>query len=123
METENSIEREAYKSHLVELLKSHNIDYGKWGTGTTKTLDHLVDEVIKGETVLVENEQGELVRKLAVLWIEVTHHVADGRVYKLKETHQIFKDGRERRRNLKTSIAEKLVGGEEADDLSVKRAL
>lgn len=124
MEYEKQHEQiEAVKMELVNKLNEYKVPYENWGTGAAKTLDHLVKEVLKGESILEENEKGELVRKLAVLWVNVFHKTPNGETYRLKEEKQIFKDGRERRRELEGSIAEKLQAGEQPDDSSITRAL
>lgn len=114
---------ETIKMEVINKLNEHKIPYEYWGMGSAKTLDHLVKEVLKGESVLEENEKGELVRKLAVLWVNVFHKTSSGETYLLKEEKQMFKDGRERRRRLEGSIAEKLQASEQPDESSIARAL
>ena len=104
-------------NNSTEVLKQKLSDYGilwqKWGTGPTKTLEHLVHEITEGETSLVEKE-GELLRQVGVVTIEVTYH-DNGNIYKLIEYRQEFVDGRTRHRKLKSSICEKLKPNETPD--------
>src|SRR3989344_8125114 len=124
MESPNELDQfQIIKVEVVNKLKKHKIPYESWGTGATKTVDHLVGEVIKGESALEENEEGQLVRKLAVVWVNVYYKTSIGERYHLREDRQIFKDGRKRIRSLEGSVAEKLQAGENPDELSVLRAL
>ena len=98
---------ETVKIRVVALLNAHRIPYGNWGKGSAKTLDHLVKEVLAGESVL---EAGA--GKLSIAYIAVFHTDAHGTKFLLTEEKQIFKDGRERRRILEGSVAEKLLASE-----------
>lgn len=113
----------AKKDELRELLTQHGVDLDKWGTGEAKTLDHLVKEVLKGESELLVDESGNLARKVSVLNLEISHKLPDGRTLQLREDRQEFTDGRTRRRDLGCSIAEKLKAGEVPNDKSIERAL
>lgn len=111
---------EAQRPQVVDTLKSHKIPIDTWGTGKAKTVDHLVKEVVEGEAVLTTTESGELVRQISVIGMDVFHKGADGKTYKLVEDKQIFKDGRERRRELPTSMGEKLQPGEDLNAAAVR---
>lgn len=113
---------EDIKRQVIGLLVKYNIPYELWGKGTAKTLDHLVREVADGETKLVV-EAGELVRTLTIVYIDVYHMDVGGETWKLVEERQVFRDGRERRRALEGSIAEKLKAAETPDQEMVHRAL
>ena len=103
---------------LEQLLAEHNINTTEWGTGMSKTLQHLFYELIKGECELYI-EDGKLKRSVEAL--SVTVFYKDER---LIEEYQKMKDGRFRRRILDASVAEKLTKGE-SDNLqdAVRRAL
>lgn len=103
------------KEAIIKLLDKHNIPLDKWGEGVAKTLDHLIAEIDSGESVLIENEEGELIRLTNVVGVEITYIDESGRAYKLIEDRQIFKDGRERKRNLDVSVAEKIQADEEPE--------
>ena len=93
---------------LQQRLQSAGIDISQWGMGQAKTLVHLQKEIESGETILVTSENGELLRKVVVGGADVYYISPDGKKYRLKEAKQIFKDGRERRRDLGNAISEKM---------------
>jgi hypothetical protein len=94
----------------AKLLK-FGIPIEKWGIGAAKTIDHLVTEVLEGEIDLVEDEEGGLLRKIEPMGVNVYYHDESGD-YRLFEDYAVFKDGRVRRRQLETSIGEKMKPGE-----------
>lgn len=98
------------KQQLVALLQKHAIDVARFGTGSAKTLAHLFAEIVDGETLLAEVDR-RLVRRVGVLGVDVFADI-DGARFRLIEDRQVFNDGRERRRNMPTSISEKLHQGE-----------
>lgn len=97
---------------LRQLLEGHGFDTAQWGVGATKTVDALWTEVEEGETEIVLLD-GELVRRTSVAAINVTARSTDGVQYHLREEKQVFMNGSERRRNLITSLAEKIKPGED----------
>lgn len=99
------------EEQLVALLQKHAIDTTRFGTGSAKTLTHLLAEIVCGETLLVEVD-GRLVRRVSVLGVDVFADIDCSRVH-LVEDRQVFTDGRERRRKMPTSISEKLHQGED----------
>lgn len=111
---------EAQKPQIVDTLRSHGVPLDEWGKGKAKTVDHLVKEVVEGEAVLTTTENGELVRQISVIGMDVFHKGEDGKTYKLVEDKQIFKDGRERRRELPTSMGEKVKPGEDLNEAAVR---
>ena len=104
----------------LELLNRYNIPFQTWGTGSAKTLNHLLKEIEEGETTLKE-EGGELIRETSILYITVKNTLGD----LLKEDRQVFRDGRVRRREhpQSASLGEKLKAGEVPSDESIARAL
>lgn len=108
------------KQKLVELLRRHAVDIACFGTENAKTLDHLLDEIKAGETVLKEIV-GQLMRLVSVLGITVFADV-DGRRLRLVEDQQVFHDGRVRRRGIPTSLSEKMKASEDIET-SIARAL
>ena len=87
---------------LRALLDMHNIPTELWGTNSAKTLRHLLTEVEKGESILTVDNEGNLIRKVALVSIIVRYDK-----FTLKEYKQVFNDGRKRQRNIK-GISEKL---------------
>jgi len=113
---ENKITVESLKAQL----EGAGINTAEWGTGQAKTLAHLVKEIEGGETVLVENEAGELLRKVIVGGADIYYVSPEGKKYRLKEEKQIFKDGRERRRDLGQAVSEKMKPGEEPKEAIIR---
>lgn len=105
---------------LSQKLNGAGIDVSEWGKGQAKTLAHLLEEIDNRETVLVTGEQGELLRKVVVATADIFYVSPDGKKYRLKEDRQIFKDGRERKRNLRQSLSEKMKLGEDPKDAIVR---
>ncbi len=113
---------ESEKFRVTQLLKKHGIDTSSWGSGKAKTVEHLMSEVLSGESQLLETEDGELLRVLEIADGTITFADASGVVYKLTEDRQEFKDGRIRKRDhLKDiSLAEKVAPGENPKDALVR---
>lgn len=101
-------------------LQSAGIDTSTWGTGSTKTLEHLAKEIADGETTLLVNENGELRRVVVVGTALVQYNSPDGKTYILREEKQVFKDGRERRRNMEQSVFEKMKPDENPEEAMVR---
>lgn len=97
---------------LVNLLKKHNIPCDIWGTGKSKTTQHLLNEIEEEECTLVE-EDGGLVRYIEFVGIKIFYTDKDGFRWFLKEERQEFNDGRIRRRNIPNSVSEKMKFGED----------
>ena len=112
----------ANEAWLSELLASHGIDPNLYGKGEAKTLANLLSELTGGESTLYV-EDGKLVRRLQTLGIDVSYRdPVTGQLYRLREDRQEFRDGRVRRRDLFSSLGEKLKAGEEPAT-SIGRAL
>lgn len=105
---------------LQKQLLSAGIDTSSWGTGKAKTIDDLFNEIREGETVLTKDESGELLRTVVVGSAAVYHKTADGKTYRLKEDRQVFTDGRERRREMVGSVAEKMKPDEDPAEAMVR---
>lgn len=108
-------------NELAEFLESRKIPYGEWGTGESKTLEHLLTEINSGEARLQDTENDRILRIVTGVVINVFFQQGQD-ILKLIEDKQIFVDGRERRRNLSTSIGEKMKTGE-SPDAAANRAL
>lgn len=96
------------ESDLRALLSSFGVKYHLWGTGESKTLEHLIEELATGESSLVIVDQ-------KLIWTSVCASVliTYGDLT-LVEDRQVFNDGRTRTRpqHYGTSINEKLKPGE-----------
>lgn len=93
--------------------------YGKDGA---KTINHLIDELREGESILSMDENGKLYREVGVLWLNVLCKMPNGAVYALREDRQVHRDGTVKRRQLLSSLGEKLKAQEDSRDV-VPRAL
>ncbi len=107
---------------LLQKLVHAGIPVEQYGTGVAKTVPHLLAEIHEGESLMSVNDKGEIFRDVNVVWADVICTVADGTTYVLKEDRQEFKDGRVKRRNLNSSLGEKLKPGEIPDE-AVNRAI
>lgn len=100
----------------IETLKSKLIEYSvpveKWGTGKSKHIDNLLDEIIEKECIVVD-EGGYLVRYIEFVGIKIYYVDKDDQLWILKEDRQEFHDGRVRRRNMPSSVSEKMKFGED----------
>ena len=105
------------KSKLEEYLKKFNIDTDLWGKGRSKTINHLFNEIIRGETELVVDGD-KLVREVSALSIIVRY---GDKI--LKEDKQVFNDGRTRKRKMTASVAEKLDKDDNDLISAVKRGI
>jgi hypothetical protein len=108
------------KQQLILLLQQYGIQLDCFGQKNAKSLDHLLTEIGDGETILAEQD-GRLVRKVSVLGVDVFANINDSAQH-LIEDRQVFVDGRVRRRQMPTSISEKLHQSEDVYD-AVARAL
>lgn len=113
---------------LKDVLLSAGLPVGTWGDGPTKTYEDLWQEIADGESELTHpnsqdelNEWGEVIRVTNVLGIDVYHQDENGRIFRLREEKQLFKDGRgERRRELMTSLGEKIKADEDKDSAVIR---
>ena len=90
------------------------------GVLEAKTLAHLQKEIESGETVLITGNEGELLRKVVVGGADVFYVSPEGKKYRLKEDRQVFKDGRERRRDLGQAVSEKMKPDENPNDATIR---
>lgn len=112
--------KESTLETLKQQLKDAGIDISKWGKGQAKTLKQLQKEIENGETILVIDKQGKLLRKVAVGGSNIFYTSPEGKKYRLKEDKQVFKDGRERKRDLGQAVLEKMKSNEEPKDAMIR---
>lgn len=105
---------------LQRQLEGAGINVSEWGKEQAKTLAHLQKEIESGETVLVTGEQGELLRRVVVGGADIFYVAPDGKKYRLKEDKQVFKDGRERKRDLGQAVSEKMKPDENPKDAMIR---
>lgn len=99
---------------LKNKLSEYSIPFEKWGQGKSKTIQHLIDELIEKECSL-SDVSGTLTRYIEFVGIKIYFIDKDENIWFLKEDRQEFKDGRTRRRNMPTSVAEKMKSGEDPE--------
>lgn len=97
--------------NLSDKLKKYHIPIEKWGTGESKTIKHLFNELQGGECRLAK-EEGRLTRFIDFTSVKVFYKHGKS-TYFLVEDRQEFKDGRVRKRSTGTSVAEKMKIGED----------
>ncbi len=105
---------------LQKQLIDAGIDTSMWGTGQAKTLANLQKEIESGETVLITGETGELLRRVIVGGADIYYQSPNGKKYRLREDRQVFKDGRERRRDLEQAVSEKMKPDEDPKDAMIR---
>lgn len=98
-------------NELINYLRKYSIPISAWGTGKSKTVEELHDELVNKECSIIEDGDN-IVRIIEFVAIKVYYRDDNGDVYFLKEDRQEFNDGRTRRRNMPTSVAEKMKSGE-----------
>lgn len=98
---------------LQSKLSDYSIPVSLWGTGYAKTIEHLLDEILNEECIIKE-VNGYLVRFIEFVGVRVLYKDENGETWLLKEDRQEFKDGRIRRRNMPSSVSEKMKFGEDA---------
>ncbi|MBU6427206.1 hypothetical protein KGQ27_03135 [Patescibacteria group bacterium] len=106
---------------LEKLLVEHRIPIDSWGRGEAKKVEHLLKEVNAGEAVF-RFVNGFLVRCIKVAAIYVYYPLSDQTLHFLRETRQVFNDGRVRKIRRDTSVSEKLMPGEKPEE-AAHRAL
>ena len=116
----NAPKKEIITDVLKKQLEQAGIDTSVWGSGETKTLAHLQKEIESGETVIITGEKGELLRKVVVGGADIYYESPDGTKYRLKEDKQVFKDGRERQRNLGQAVSEKMKPDEDPQSAMIR---
>lgn len=99
-------------TNLINLLKKNDIPCDLWGTGKSKTINHLLDELKNGECEIAELH-GTLTRFIEFVGVKVFYTDKDEQTWILKEDRQEFNDGRVRRRNMPNSVSEKMKSGED----------
>ena len=99
-------------SELINLLKKYDVPVDLWGTGKSKTINHLLSELQNKECSLEEKEQS-ITRYIEFVGIKIYYTDKEDQRWVLKEERQEFNDGRVRRRNIPNSVSEKMKFGED----------
>jgi hypothetical protein len=106
--------------HLKVVLASADIPYETWCKSSTKTLQHLLDEITSGESVLVPDDKHVIKRQVSIVGIDVFYETPAGDRLKLEESKQVFKNGMARVRTLPCSVSEKMNESEKPHDAAVR---
>jgi hypothetical protein len=104
---------------LESKLVKYSIPIQHWGTGQAKTTTHLLDELDNDECI-IKDEGGYLVRYVEFVGIRILYKDENGVTWLLKEDRQEFKDGRVRRRDIQSSVSEKMKAGENPNISAVR---
>ena len=109
---------------LTKLLAASGIPIEQWGTvntqgAATKSIEDLLQEIQEGETVLLREASGRLIRQVSACDIDI-FGMHTGQRFRLVEDRQVFKDGRERCRSMPRSIAEKIKPGEDPTEAAAR---
>lgn len=105
---------------LKNVLIHAGIDLSTWGVGEAKTVEHFLEEVQSGESKITIKLDGSVLKELTVSIAFVYYNSPDGKKFILQEYKQVFKDGRERIRNIPSSISEKNIPGEEPEEAIIR---
>ncbi len=102
------------RDEVALLLKLNGISTEHWGVGKAKTVEDLVDEVVKGECVLDRIAEGEVKRKMQIARVYVSIHMPNGQTLELWEDKQVMESGGSRDRlRFGAGLAEKMTKLEE----------
>ena len=102
------------------LLNSKNINFDSWGQGESKTFEHLLAELSSGESTLGVDDSNKVVRNVAGSAVNIYYNLYTGKTLILVEEKQIFSDGRIRKRNINTSIGEKMRPSESPIEAGIR---
>ncbi len=102
-------------NNLAKLLDSFNIPIEKFGKGEAKTMQNLLDETSNGDCRLVISKKG-IHREVSIMRVHVIYY-KNNKSLILKESKQVFDDGRGRKRNL-LHISEKFSIEEEFEKVA-----
>lgn len=120
-EKENSaLNRELLIKEWEKKLRETNVPLELWGKGKAKTLNHLVGEISREAINIFFDEKKERwVREVGSVEIHVFYESPEGITCFLREDRQVFKDGRERKRDFPW-IGEKMEKGENSLSASIR---
>ncbi|HAP37401.1 hypothetical protein A2574_04095 [Candidatus Shapirobacteria bacterium RIFOXYD1_FULL_38_32] len=94
------------KENTLKILLETGVPLWRWGRGAAKEIGDLMEEVEQGDSIVTE-EKGKALRKVAVACVDVYYRKGEKEL-RLREDRQEFKDGRVRRRELLSSLSEKI---------------
>lgn len=106
--------RPATQGQLRDWLEGHGVPTAPYGQGPTKSLEHLLTEVLDGESTLGLDAGGQPQRRVSVVSVEIR----DARGRMLIEARQVLPSGAQRARAL--PLSEKLLPGEAWEAAAVR---
>jgi hypothetical protein len=104
---------------LIERLNKHSIPIEDWGKGDAKSIRSLFNEIKEEDCILKEDENGYLIRLIEFVGIRIYYRDGDN-TWLLKEDRQVFNDGRTRRREMPSSVSEKMKFDEDPVNAAVR---
>lgn len=78
------------EEELRKFFEANKIDLSKFGTGQAKSLKDISSELVKGESTLMQQQDGSIVRTVDVVVLKLIHAVTSSI---LVQTQQTFPDG------------------------------
>ncbi len=111
---------ESITETLNSQLKNAGINTSAWGRLHTKTVEQLQKQIEDGETVLIKDKDGRLLRKVDWVSADVYYISKDGKRYRLKEEKIVLKNKYEFHRDLDGAVSEKIKKGGNPDSTLVR---
>ena len=72
---------------LKNLLENSGILTAEWGKGQAKTLEHLANEINNGETVLLQDSNYGLMRKVVLCSADIYYETKEGKTFRACPIH------------------------------------
>lgn len=104
-------------------LADAGVNFSVWGDGnvSAKSIDNLLIEINNGEAELLVDKHGELLRQVNVIGVYVYYVSSEYGFLKLRETEQIFANGKRRTRDyLPHSMFEKMKPSETPEAAAIR---
>ncbi len=106
--------------NLEKRLQDSGINISQYGKCAAKTVKDLLKEIQDKEIILINDKNGNLLRKVRVGSIDIFYTNLKEEKFFLREEKQVFKDGRERRRNLPGSVSGKIRTNEDPKESVIR---
>lgn len=74
------------ENQLAEFLGAHNVDIDQYGKNQSKTLKEFSTELIKGESSLIEEASGEVIRVVDLVIIKIVNSFAGDLLVQSEQT-------------------------------------
>jgi len=73
---------------LFQYLTDNNVDVSKWGEGTARSVAEFSEELVKGESALLRQDTGRIVRVVDIVVLKLVKTAADGTEVVLREVEE-----------------------------------